>query len=179
MTLNHFHSHHPLSCKEGIISSQTLRQNMIISEDYILQEELNNRIRTLLARTYSPHVIIKSVKKPSSTPTVTCYLNGHHIEKQTFSPLSLLSQTQTNRSQPPPIRTGTQLPMTPRFLLSGHLSLYLQKKKKILAVFTTILSTPHIHMAHRNTIPSSAIYMQLTHVNTPTQQLHYSSLSPW
>ena len=42
MKLLHFHSHHPLSCKEGIIYSQALRCNMIISEDHILLEELNN-----------------------------------------------------------------------------------------------------------------------------------------
>ena len=36
MTLLHFHSHHPLSCKKGIIYSQVLRYNMIISEDHIL-----------------------------------------------------------------------------------------------------------------------------------------------
>ena len=57
MTLLHFHFHHPLSCKEGIIYSQTLRYNMIISEDHILQEELNNLTRILLARTYQLHLI--------------------------------------------------------------------------------------------------------------------------
>ena len=36
-TLLHFHFHHPLSCKEGVIYSQALRYNMIISEDHILQ----------------------------------------------------------------------------------------------------------------------------------------------
>ena len=63
MTLLHFHSHHPLSCKEGIIYSQTLRYNMIISEDHILQEELNNLRRILLARAYPLHLIIKNIKK--------------------------------------------------------------------------------------------------------------------
>ena len=33
----HFHSHHPLSCKERIICSKALQCNMIISNDYILQ----------------------------------------------------------------------------------------------------------------------------------------------
>ena len=42
MTLLHFLSHYRLSCKEGVIYSQALRYNMIISEDHILQEELNN-----------------------------------------------------------------------------------------------------------------------------------------
>ena len=39
MTLLHFHSHHPPSCKEGIIYSQALRYTKIISEDHILQED--------------------------------------------------------------------------------------------------------------------------------------------
>ena len=63
MTLLHFHSHHPLSCKEGIIYSQTIRYNMIISEDHIPQAELNNLTRILLARSYPLHVIIKNIKK--------------------------------------------------------------------------------------------------------------------
>ena len=62
MTLLHFHSHHPPSCKEGIIYSQALRYNMIISEDHILQEELNNLSRILLARTCPLHLIIKNKK---------------------------------------------------------------------------------------------------------------------
>ena len=49
MTLLHFHSHHPLSWKEGIIYSQALRYKMIISEDHILQAELNNLTCILLA----------------------------------------------------------------------------------------------------------------------------------
>ena len=52
MSLLHFHSHHPLSCKEVIIYSQALRYNMINSENDILQEELNNLTRILLAHIY-------------------------------------------------------------------------------------------------------------------------------
>ena len=63
MTLLHFHSHHPLSCKEGIIYSQALLYNMIISEDHILHAELNNLTRILLARAYPLHLIIKKMKK--------------------------------------------------------------------------------------------------------------------
>ena len=51
ITLLHFHSHHPLSCKEDIDYYQALQYNMIISEDHILQEELNNLTCVLLART--------------------------------------------------------------------------------------------------------------------------------
>ena len=63
MALLHFHSHHPLSCKEDIIYSQALQYNMIISEDHILQEELNNLTRILLGRGYPLHLIIKNIKK--------------------------------------------------------------------------------------------------------------------
>ena len=62
MTLLHFLSHHLLSCKEGIIYSQALQYNMIISEDQILQEELNNLTRILLACRYLLHLIIKNKK---------------------------------------------------------------------------------------------------------------------
>ena len=62
MTLLHFHSHHPLSYKEGIIYSQALRYKMIISEDHLPQEELNNLTRILLARAHPLHLIIKNKK---------------------------------------------------------------------------------------------------------------------
>ena len=63
MTLLHFLSHHPLSCKEGIIYSQAPWCNMIISEDHILQKELNNLTRIQLARAYPLYLIIKNIKK--------------------------------------------------------------------------------------------------------------------
>ena len=63
MSLLHFHSHHLLSCKEGIIYSQALCYNIIISEDHILQEELNNLTRILLAHAHPLHLIIKNIKK--------------------------------------------------------------------------------------------------------------------
>ena len=63
MTLLHFLSHHPLSCKEGIIYSKAFRYNIIISDDHILQKELKNLTRILLARAYPLHLIIKNIKK--------------------------------------------------------------------------------------------------------------------
>ena len=63
ITLLHFRCHHPLSCKEGIIHYKALRYNMVISEDHILQAELNNLTRILLAPAYPLHLIIKSIKK--------------------------------------------------------------------------------------------------------------------
>ena len=63
MALLHFHSHHPLSCKEGIIYSQALRYNVIISENHIPQAELNNLTSILLALLHPLHLIIKNIKK--------------------------------------------------------------------------------------------------------------------
>ena len=79
MTLLHIHSHHPLSCKEGIIYSQAIQYNMIISEDHIPQEQLNNLTR-------NP--------------------NRHHIQNQIFSPLLLASRTWENHLKTPSMRTG-------------------------------------------------------------------------
>ena len=62
MTLLHFHSQHPVSYKEYVIYSQALQYNMITSEDHILQAELNNLTRILLARAYPLHLIIKKIK---------------------------------------------------------------------------------------------------------------------
>ena len=83
MTLLPFHSHDPHRCKEGIIYSQALQYNMIISEDHILQE-LNNQTRTILAHTYSLHFIIKNINK-----ALTYNLNNLLSQRtpQTFSPL--------------------------------------------------------------------------------------------
>ena len=83
MTLLHFHSHHPLSCKEGIIYYQSFQYNMIISEDHILREELNNLIRILLFHVYPLHLIIKSIKK------VLTHNRNHLLSQQT-------PQTETN-----------------------------------------------------------------------------------
>ena len=54
-----------LSCKEGMIYSQALRYNMIISEGSIPQEELNNITHILLDCAYPLHLIIQNIKRPS------------------------------------------------------------------------------------------------------------------
>ena len=83
MTLLHFYSHHPLSCKESIVYSQALRYNMTVLEDHILQAELNNLTRILLARAYPLHLIIKNIKNLDLQPqlpvipTNTTYRNQH------------------------------------------------------------------------------------------------------
>ena len=91
MTLLHFYSHHPLSCKESIIYSRALRYNMIISEDHILQAELNNLTRILLARAYPLHLIIKNIKKNLDPkpqlpviPTNTTYRDQHSSHYNPF-----------------------------------------------------------------------------------------------
>ena len=59
----------------------------------------------------------------------------------------------SNNLQPTSIRTGTQLLLTPGFLLPSHPKLYLPTKNP--EVFTTILYIPHEDLAHRNTISNS------------------------
>ena len=51
-----------LGCRKGIIYSKALWYNMIISEDHIMQEELNNLTCILLARAYPLNLIIKNIK---------------------------------------------------------------------------------------------------------------------
>ena len=60
---------------------------MIISEDHILQEELNNLTRILLARAYPLNLIIKNIKKLWTTTAITCYPNKDHRKKPKFFPL--------------------------------------------------------------------------------------------
>ena len=81
ITLLHFHSHHPLSCKEGTIYSQALLNNMIISKDHILKEQCNNLTGILLARTYPLHVIIKKIKKAlTNSPNYLLSQRTPHIQ---------------------------------------------------------------------------------------------------
>ena len=87
MTLLHFRSHHPLSCKEGIIYTQALRYNMSISEDHILQSELNNLTCILLSRAYPLHLIIKSIKKALTYTRNNLLSNEHHRKKKNILPV--------------------------------------------------------------------------------------------
>ena len=172
------HSHHPLSCNKGIIYSQALRYNMIISEDHILQEYLDNLTRILLARAYPLHLIIKNIKNaltynrnnllwqrtpqtetnipPNVTPfpdisklfTVTVHKNWHTIASDTLH--SLLSCC-PNPYQPIP---------NP-------------------ASFTTILSTLHKRIAPHGRIPSSSTHKHLhTPIETFPQWYNHSSYTP-
>ena len=172
MTLLHFHSHHPLNCEEGIIYSQALRYNMIISENYILQEELNNLTRILLARAYPLHLIITNIKKLSSTPAATSCLNGHHIQKQSFFPSSFPSQTLifSIPSIPSPFTLiATTLKNWHIIADDATLSAIWPSKplpvySKSSIILTAILSTLHKHMAYHNTIPSTVTHI---HLHTP------------
>ena len=67
-----------LSCKEGMIYSQALRYNMIISEGSIPQEELNNITHILLDCAYPLHLIIQNIKRPSFTLAVS--LDETHLD---------------------------------------------------------------------------------------------------
>ena len=157
MTLLHFHSHHPLSCKKGNIYSQALRYNMIISEDHILQEELNNVARILLARAYPLHLIIKSIKKPWPTtqlpviPTNTTDRNQHSPIVTPFSDIAKLTAANN-------IRIGTPLPFV-------YLNPYRSSSSQ--AAFTTILSILHEDMA-----PNGRICNNATHTHRIYQYRH-------
>ena len=85
--LLHFHSHHPLSCKEHSIYSKPLWYNMIFSVDHILQEELNNLIRILLACAYPLQLTTEKIKNPWLTILITCSPNEHHRQTPPFSTL--------------------------------------------------------------------------------------------
>ena len=61
--LLHFDSNHSLHTKESIIYSQALRYNMTIKENKLLQTELYNLTRTLLARRYPLHIINRNIQK--------------------------------------------------------------------------------------------------------------------
>ena len=67
-----------LSCKEGMIYSQALRYNMIISEGSIPQEELNNITHILLDCAYPLHLIIQNIKRPSFILAVS--LDETHLD---------------------------------------------------------------------------------------------------
>ena len=152
MKLLHFHSQHPLSCKEGIIYSQALRCNMIIFKDHILQEELNHLTRVFLARAYPLDLIIKIIKNA----LIYTRSNSQSLlrQRQIIHNLHLNNwKTIANNDTFPP---------------SGHISRYLYMQNP--AAFATILSTPYKYMAHHHTISNSSTKMQLntpTHANAP------------
>ena len=58
-----FHSNHSLKCKESIVFSQTLRYNLLIADDNILQKELYSLAISLLARKYLFEVITHNISK--------------------------------------------------------------------------------------------------------------------
>ena len=62
-TLLHVHSNHSLRCKESTVVSQALRYNLFISDDTILQKELNSLTISLLARKYPLEVITHNISK--------------------------------------------------------------------------------------------------------------------
>ena len=61
--LLHFHSNHSLKCKESIVFSQTLRYNLLITADTLLQKELDSLAISLLARQYPLEIITRNISK--------------------------------------------------------------------------------------------------------------------
>ena len=134
---------------------------MIISEDHILQEEINNLKRTLLAHTYPLHFIIKNIKKAL-----------------TYNPNALLfqrtSQTVTNIlpiitpfSDIDKLFTAT---INNWHAIADETTLSTVWPSKPLsattnpAAFTTIMSTLHKHMAPHGRIPNTTTHI---HPHTP------------
>ena len=148
---------------------------MIISKDHILREELKPT-HFLLTCAYPPHPTILNIKMSSSTPAVTYYLNGYHIEKQTFIPLFLPSQTQANHSQPPSIRISTKLSVASHFLLSGHINIYPFLQNPLAR--TTILSISHKHTSQHNKIPYTVTHIHLHTYTGKHTRSSYTILLP-
>ena len=161
MTLLHFHSHHPLSCKEGIIYSKALRYNMIISEDHILQAELN-LTRILLARSYPLHLIIKNIKK-SFTHSCNYLLSQRTPHRETnilpiITPFSDIGKQLTaiiHRNWEIVANDTTLSTIWP----SKPLSAYTKS-----TVFITTLLTLHKHMVPHSKTPRTTTH---THPHTP------------
>ena len=61
--LLHFHSNHSLKCKESIVFSQTLRYNLLITDDALLQKELDSLAISLLARQYPLEMITRNISR--------------------------------------------------------------------------------------------------------------------
>ena len=59
--LLHFHSNHSLKCKESIFFSQALRYNLLITDDVLLQKELDPLAISLLARQYPLEIITRNI----------------------------------------------------------------------------------------------------------------------
>ena len=93
---------------------------------------------------------------------MTCFVNEHHSQKLTFSPLSLPSQSWANSSRKQYIRTGASLPMTQHSPPFGHPNPYQPIPNPV--AYTTILSTLHKHMGPHNRNTNTATH---THPHTP------------
>ena len=161
MTLLHFHSHHPLSCKEGIIYSQALL-NMIISKNHILKEQCNNLTGILIARTNPLHVIIKKIKKAlTNSRNYLLSQQTPHIETDILPIITPFSEW-ANNWQPSYTEIATLLPMTPHSPLFGHPNLYQPIANP--RVFITTLFTLHKHMVPDSKTPRTTTH---THPRTP------------
>ena len=165
MTLLHFDSHHPLRCKEGIIYSQALWCNMIISEDHILQEELNNLTRILLARAYLLHLIIKNIKQ-------ALIHNRNHLLSQRTPQTESNILAIANYSQLIYMGIGTMLPMILHSPPFRHPNSYQSIPNP--AVFITTLFTLHKHLTPHGRIPNTTTHTHAyVNINIPTM------IYPW
>ena len=156
MALLHFHFHHSLSRKEGIVYSQALRY-MIISNDHMLQEELNNLTRILLACASPLHLIIKNIKKVlTHTRNRLLSQRKTHTEKNIlpiitpFSNKGKLFAATIHKHWHTIADCFALLTIWPIKLLSAY------TKSN---TFTTTFSTMHKHMAYLSEILNTAIHI--------------------
>ena len=97
VALLHFHSNHPLKCKESIVFSQAFRYNLLIADDNILQKELDSLTISLLVRKY-PHsrstfkallhsrdTLFYRTQKTSSSRSVLPVVTPYSLEGRQFS----------------------------------------------------------------------------------------------
>ena len=126
VVLLQFHSNHSLKGKESIIFSQTLRYNLLIADNNLLQIELDSLTMSLLARKYPLDIITHNISKvlfPSREtllhepprnqfPEQSSQLWPHTQKKVSVSP----SQYET---------VGVSLKMTPNYTASGPINLSL------------------------------------------------------
>ena len=168
--LLHFHSHHSFSCKEGIICSQALRYNMIIFEDHNLLKELNNLIRILLARAYPLHLITKNMIK--ALTYVHCNLQSQRTSHAETNLLHIITPfLDIGKSFTATIHKNWHtIAKVAALCASGHLKLSVYSKSSSI----NMLSTPHKHMAHHNTISNTAHSYSNTPIHTQTHRQTHS-----
>ena len=137
---------------------------MIISEDHILEAELNNLTRILLARAYPLHLIIKNIKK-ALTHNCNYLLSQRTPHTETnilhiITPFSDMGK-QLTRSY---TEIGTLLPTIPHSPPSGYPDLCRPTLNPTVFIATLFITTLDKHMVPHSKIPRTTTH---SHSHTP------------